>query len=81
MTKIYWFKDRGLFTGNPRDIGCTSDIELLHRCDAAIDGQKIIKNRYGTRIHISIEEVRALYAYTLDEQYEFFKGTDVIQTR
>ena len=72
---IYWFKDKGLFSGPARNIGYSSYMEVEHACDAMINEKRIIvKNREGGLREITHKEVGDLYVFTLAEQLAFFKG-------
>lgn len=74
MSTIYWFKDKGLFTGHPRDIGLTTDLEVEHACDAMIKDFVVVKNRYGGNPRITQEAISDLYMAPLATQYELFKS-------
>lgn len=74
MKTIYWFKDKGLFTGASENIGMSSYLEVEHACDVKIKNNKIVKNRYGHNTKISNDNIQKLYIMNLDEQYNFFKN-------
>lgn len=71
---IYWFKGQGLFTGDPRNIGCANAQEVAHKADAIIENNEVTKNRYGHCVRITNEAISDLYMLSLKSQFEFFKG-------
>lgn len=74
MITIYWFKDKGLFTGHPQNIGLNSETEVEHACDAMIKDKKVVKNRYGGHILMTQKAIDDLYVLSLAMQLEFFKS-------
>ena len=78
---IYWFKDKGLFTGLPQWLGLTSDTELEHASDVVIKDFEIVKNRYGGHCRITMEAISDLHILTIEGQYNFFKTIPVSKTR